>query len=103
MNWLPVRIGEIRETYDPGPGRHWFDRQTMRFFKTRLGRRGYRGPGGTYFVTSEQGPRMPRLYSVRRLVGPGRIETVGEFCGYRTSAAATRAAKRAAYTPEGAE
>jgi hypothetical protein len=103
MNWLPVRIGEIIEIYNPGPGSHWFDPGTKRFFRTRLGRRGYRGPGGTYFVTSEQGPRMPRRYTVRRLVGPGRLETVGVFCGYKTAASATRAAKRAAYTPEGAE
>ena len=96
-------MAEIRKEYGTGPGFHWFDPDTMRFFRTSLPRHGYRGPGGTYFVTSEQMPRMPRLYSVRRLVGPGRIETVGEFCGYRTSAAATRAAKRAAYTPEGAE
>ena len=96
-------MAEIRKEYGTGSGLHWFDPDAMRFFRTSLPRHGYRGPGGTYFVTSEQMPRMPRLYSVRRLVGPGRIETVGEFCGYRTSAAATRAAKRAAYTPEGAE
>ena len=103
MKWIPVCIREIRETYDPGPGRHWFDPDTMRFFKTQMGRWGYRGPGGTYFVSSEQGPRMPRKYTVRRLAGPGRIDTVGVFGGYKTGAAATRAAKRAAYTPEGVE
>ena len=100
MNWLPVRIGEIREIYNPGPGRHWFDPDTMRFFKTRLGRRGYRGPGGTYFVSSEQGPGMPREYTVRRLVGPGHIETVGEFCGYKARHTATEAAKAHAMDKE---
>ena len=93
MKWIPVCIREIRETYDPGPGRHWFDPDTMRFFKTRMGRWGYRGPGGTYFVTSEQGPGMPRLYTVRRLAGPGRIETVGEFCGYKARSTAIEAAR----------
>ena len=93
-------MDEIRKEYGTGPGFHWFDPDTMRFFRTRLPRHGYRGPGGTYFVSSEQGPLMPREYTVRRLVGLGRIETVGEFCGYKARATATEAAKAHALDKE---
>jgi hypothetical protein len=90
-----VTMAEIRREYDPGEGRHWFDRGTMSFFGTRLPRTGRRGPGGTYFVTSEQPPHGDRRWSVRKLVGPGEIETVGEFCAM-TKAQAEMLAKRLA-------
>ena len=75
-----IAMSDIRATYSPGPGRHWFDRDTMRFFGTRLPRAGITGQGGVFFVTSEQPPHGPRAYSVRKLLGEGRIETVGDFC-----------------------
>jgi hypothetical protein len=76
----------------------FFDRDTMRFFNSRIGSRAYYdGHGGAYFTTSEQGPNGIRAYSIRHY-SPKRcgIETVGEFQGYRTSAQADRAAKQIA-------
>lgn len=77
-------MSEIRAAYNPGEGRHFFDRATMRFFRSQLPRTGYRGPGGVFFVTSEQfqpstGPAHARRYTVRKLVGEGDIKTIGEF------------------------
>lgn len=65
-------------------GSHWFDRDTMRSFSSRVGSRVYPVPGGALFVSSEQfrgfgSPDGPRLYSVRSCTLAGKIDTVGEF------------------------
>src|SRR3990167_1540889 len=94
-----LTIDEIEVMYQPGSGRHWFDADTLRFFRGRLAKGGYRAADGSvYFVSSEQnhgmGAPYPRLYTVRRLTGPkGNIETVGEFQQYRSGGTASTAAK----------
>jgi hypothetical protein len=77
---------------------HWFDRDTMRFFKSRVGDKAYAdGRGGAFFVSSEQGPHMARAYSVRHYSADRcGIDTVGDFMGHKTSAQATAAAKKLA-------
>lgn len=75
-------------------GSHWFDKGAMRFFRSRVGETGYTdGEGGAYFVSSEQGPYGPRMYSVRRLKDC-TFDTIGEFQGYKGRATADRAAKK---------
>jgi len=76
---------------------HWFDPGTMRFFSSRVGQTGWEGPGGTYFVSSEQfDSTSPRLYTVRRQKSGGDIDTVGEFQGYTSRAAADARARHLA-------
>jgi hypothetical protein len=61
-------------------GSHWWDRGTMRFFRTRVSEQVYQGEGGIYFVTSEKGPSGKRRYSVRKYDPATKdIDTVGEF------------------------
>jgi hypothetical protein len=77
---------------------HFFDKDSMRFFNSRIGDSAYGdGKGGAYFVTSEKGPSNVRSYSVRRY-DPKRcgIETVGKFQQYGSAKTAQTAAKRAA-------
>lgn len=93
-------MSEIRARYNPGEGRHFFDRSTMRFFRSKLPASGYEGPGGVFFVTSEQfapssGPAHPRRYTVRQLVKEGDIDTIGDF-NKMTADAARAMAKRLA-------
>ena len=69
-----------REYYNLNPEGHWFDASSMRFFKCRLPDYGYNKDDSTYFISSEQGPSMPRLYTVRRFDRiSGSIETIGPF------------------------
>lgn len=75
---VPMR--DIKDAYHPGPEAHWFDKDTMSFFNTRLPQYGLYGTDGIYFVTSEQPPGGERVYTVRRLVGRGKIDTVGPHC-----------------------
>lgn len=91
-------------------GSHYFDRDTMRGFKSRL-HSVMAGPDGWYFVTSEKHEAYtsyasinePRKYSVRRLrinsAGDDlRIDTLGEFQQYATLDRARTAARRYAKT-----
>lgn len=90
-----VAMSDIEDTYSPGIRRHWFDRDTMRFFRTRLPYSGIQGPGGTFFTSSEQPPHGRRMHSVRQLVGPGDIDTRGKFCSLTAAKARTIATRLA--------
>lgn len=89
-------IDEIKQANAASSQPHWFSPDTMRFFSTRIGRTVY---GGRFFITSEQRDySSPRLYTIREAKPDGTIDTVGEFQGYATRAAATRQAQRLAET-----
>ena len=93
-------VADIRAAHDG----HFFDRDTMRFFGSRIV--GDRTIAGRFFITSEQ-DRAPygrvwggaRRYSIREAMPDGSVETVGEFGEFSTADAARRAAKRIASEP----
>jgi hypothetical protein len=60
-------------------GHYWFDRSSMKFFKTRIMSRLI---GGKYFITRETAPSNQTRFSVRRANDDGSINTVGEFHSY---------------------
>lgn len=70
-------------------GSHYFDRDTMRFFNSKL-ISVYEGPNGVYFVTYERGPHGPGAYSVRRFSGTN-VSTVGTFMGHNKPSAQAEA------------
>ena len=94
--WSMDRI--IRENQEKG--RFFFSPGAMRFFRSRVHYHVYQGPGGIYFVTSEQGPHAPRLFTVRRFwPDTAKIDTWpdnNEFQVYRSRNGAHKAAMRAA-------
>ncbi len=76
------------------PHGHWFDPDTLRFFKSRIG--ALRVIGKIWlFISSEKGPHGPRAYTVRRMDEKGSIDNVGEFMEH-TRGSAPGALKRAA-------
>jgi hypothetical protein len=79
-------------------GQFWFSPSTLRFFDSVAGRDVHQGPGGVFFVSSEQfDARSPRLYSVREFdPETAKISTLGEFQQYKTEAEAQAAAAEAA-------
>jgi hypothetical protein len=80
-------VDEIRRAHDG----HWFDADTMRFFRTRLGDIVI---GGRYFISSEASDyNAPRLYSIREAFADASIDTVGEFQAYRTRREAEKVAR----------
>ncbi len=81
-------------------GNHWFEPSTMRFFGSRVHDSLYTRDACAYFVTSEKPPHARRAYSVRRANPDGSIDTVGEFCGFKTG---RQAHARAAWIAEHGE
>lgn len=87
-------------------GSHFFDKDTMRFFSSRVSelmwvdgdRKDYE-TNPIYFITSEQdrGPYKhsgsTRAFSVRKIDEDGDIDTIGEFQGYSTLNEARKAIK----------
>lgn len=68
-------------------GGHWFDSDTIRFFKSRYGPL-YKD---RYFISSEKAPHNPRKWSIRKVNWKtGRVDTVSEFGGFGTEAQAKR-------------
>ena len=90
-NFTPRNLRDAIEYYAENGG-HFFDRATMRFFRSRVSK--YLLPNRC-FVTSEQyDDKTPRLYTVRRFRADFcEVDTVGEFQQYRTSAQAKKAAE----------
>jgi hypothetical protein len=85
-------VGQIKQA-NRDAGQHYFEPDTMRFFKSRVMDF---VTGGRFFVTSEQnGYNAPRMWSVREAMPDGSIESYSEFQEYSSGAAAKRAAKQA--------
>jgi hypothetical protein len=84
MEDLAMTITEIKQS-NKEAGYHFFDRSTMRFFDSRVERGVYSGPGGVFFVTSEQfhgsgGYVAPRKFTVRKFDPTnGDVDTFGQF------------------------
>ena len=90
-------LHQIKYAASTGKSPHWFDRDTLRFFNSRISERVYPVPGGAYFVTSEKYSRYdnsPRLYTVRHCTLEGDINTIGEFQQYQSAPQAHYAALR---------
>jgi hypothetical protein len=83
-----IQFQEVKDRYYAGPAGHWFDADTIRFFKSRLPSAAYESDAGTFFVTSEQDPSGVRRYTVREQLPNGDIQTVGPFHHWPTQAAA---------------
>lgn len=59
---------------------HFFDRDTMRFFKSKIESGVY---GGRYFITSEQFREdSSRRYTIREAKASGEVNTIGAFQAY---------------------
>lgn len=92
----PFRTMEDVREANRAIGHHWFDADTLRFFRSRIGGALY---GGRYFVSSEQFQGSwseghysePRRYTVRVANQDGTVDTVGEFQAYASRAQALRA------------
>lgn len=81
-------------------GFHWFEKETMRFFNTRI--HGRNLIGGRYFITSERmDERFPYRYSVRKINLDGSVDTIGDFRQHASLEAAKKAAKQLSKLGEG--
>lgn len=90
-----VDIRDI-ERLNAQKGKHWFEADALRFFRSRYADSATIKDGGAYFTSSEKGPGMSRRYSVRRMdMETGSVDSVGGFEAYDTLARAKAALKEA--------
>jgi hypothetical protein len=96
---MPYTIRSI-EAANKLSGMHFFDGDAKRFFSSRILGPVFEGPGGVYFVTSEQfrsfggSDFIPRRYSVRRFdPHTGSVETAGTFQAHKSALQAKRHAR----------
>jgi hypothetical protein len=103
MRGLPVPVRQI--SMDDVRRRHhghWFDPDTMRFFRSRVGEDAFLTNDGTraYFVSSEQfkpsdGPAFRRRFTVRVIdMETGDIDTASDWQEFGSRGAARNAAIR---------
>lgn len=75
-----MTISDIKRK-NKAAGRHFFDRDTLAFFKSVVYPTVY---GNGYFVTRETNPSGQTRYTIRKADASGNIKTIGEFHSYRT-------------------
>lgn len=82
-------------------GGHWFDRSSMRFFRSRVYSQVFTGPGGVFFVSSEADFHdRERFYNVRQFdPATGDVNSFGEFNKIRSKTGAINEARHAARQP----
>lgn len=95
-----IPFSAVRNLYDQHqPHGHWFDKATIRFFRTELPQYAFEAAGARYFVTAETNPSGMRKFSVRKQdTTTGEIDTVGDFHSYNNRREATAAIKHLAKT-----
>jgi hypothetical protein len=80
-------------------GSHFFDKETMQFFRSRLHNTVYPAPHGTYFISSERHVDPfrgiePRLYTVRYMDTEGKFHSnASDFGEFRTGHEAHKVAR----------
>ena len=90
-----MTITEIKEA-NKAAGFHFFERDTVRFFRSKICSEVYDGPRYSFFVTSEIGPDEIQRYTVRRYNHETHnVGTEGPFHKYERKRGAIEAAKRA--------
>jgi hypothetical protein len=88
-------IDDLKNHYNTNTKGHWFDPDTMKFFKSRLSQDLFYSGALIYFISSEQGPDDVRRYTVRSYDPKNSdIDTVGDFQQYGTMYEAKQVAKK---------
>jgi hypothetical protein len=91
-----MTISEIRQA-NAAAGFHFFSDGAMKFFRSRVDTQVYEGPGGVFFVTSEQlefrDYSAPRMWTVHQVRPDGSIDGASEFQQYDSLKEARKAAR----------
>ena len=71
-------------------GQHFFNRETLAFFGSKIYPELYTVQGRQFFITSEDNfNRTQILFTIREAMPDGSIETLGEFLQHETKEQAT--------------
>lgn len=86
---------EVRRRAEKGSP-HFFDKDTMRFFSSRVSELMWKKGSDIYFITSEQDRGQTgsvRSFTVRKIDADGDINKIGEFQGHANLSDARREIK----------
>lgn len=99
----PFRTIEDIKRVNAIRGDHFFDPDTMRWFRSRVHDAVYPAPGGAYFVTSEAnlGWGIPREYRLRWASEDGNITTLQVFASRSGAHARAKSMSANNITPSG--
>lgn len=86
-------LGEV-ERLNASAGQHFFDRETLAFFKSRICQ-DYELMFRRFFLTTEKDGSNPRRASIRFVEDDGSIQSVGDFQQFKSPAAAATALEKA--------
>jgi len=97
---VPGSMSEL-QAMNRAAGGHFFDRESMRCFRSRVVPQIWAGPGGVYFVTSEADSDAGERRFTVRMFDPaeGDVNTFGEFRAWSRGAAVGIARRAAAASP----
>jgi hypothetical protein len=66
-------------------GHHWFDKDTLRFFNSKIPKEAIKKGNHAYFITSETNPSDKTAFTIRKAdLKTGKIDTEGEFFKFET-------------------
>ena len=84
-----------REYLKRKPRGYWFTPETMNFFNSKIDENNlFMKKNEYYFITSEKRDfDTERFWSIRKLLSSGCIETIGDFCMYKSVGDAEKAFK----------
>lgn len=82
-------ITEVKKA-NKDKGQHFFSKDTLAFFGSKVYPELYTVAGRQFFITSEDNfNRTQRGYTIREVMPDGDIETLGEFLQHETKEQAT--------------
>lgn len=82
-------ITEVKKA-NKDKGQHFFSKDTLNFFGSKVYPELYTVAGRQFFLTSENYYNgIERAYTIREVTPDGNIETIGEFLQYATKEQAT--------------
>jgi hypothetical protein len=82
-------ITEVKKA-NKDKGQHFFSKDTLAFFGSKVYPELYTVAGRQFFITSEDNfNRTEKGYTIREAMPDGSIETLGEFLQYATKEKAT--------------
>ena len=82
-------ITEVKKA-NKAKGQHFFDKEALSFFGSKVFPELYTVAGRQFFITAEDKfNRTKKAYTIREALPDGDIQTVGEFLGYESKEQAT--------------
>ena len=80
-----LSLVELKQSYkNVRPQGHWFDKETMNFFKSKIHDEIFKVGNKIFFISSEKRFDDKRKYTIRVMDNTGDIESINGFQAYNS-------------------